>query len=152
MKALVGAFNQEKALVGAFSVIVKPVEERTDGSICGTSKHTQTLVTLLITQSILFLFILLEPTPWSWLSSTKNLFVNRSHKSKTNKHYKPHCLMLLGRMLIEDLILIIVCLRSSSQYAACWLLGRTSVSRDGALLMRKRRGEKREDAAMQRCR
>ena len=25
MKALVGAFNQEKALVGAFSVIVKPI-------------------------------------------------------------------------------------------------------------------------------
>ena len=25
VKALVGAFNQEKALVGAFSVIVKPV-------------------------------------------------------------------------------------------------------------------------------
>ena len=27
MKALVGAFNQEKALVGAFSVIVQPVAE-----------------------------------------------------------------------------------------------------------------------------
>ena len=27
MKALVGAFNQEKALVGAFSVIVQPVGE-----------------------------------------------------------------------------------------------------------------------------
>ena len=26
MEALVGAFNQEKALVGAFSVIVKPME------------------------------------------------------------------------------------------------------------------------------
>ena len=30
MKAIVGAFNQEKALVGAFSVIVKT--EKTDGS------------------------------------------------------------------------------------------------------------------------
>ena len=30
MKALVGAFNQEKALVGAFSVIVKPVMEPMD--------------------------------------------------------------------------------------------------------------------------
>ena len=30
MKALVGAFNQEKALVGAFSVIVKPVVEPMD--------------------------------------------------------------------------------------------------------------------------
>ena len=27
MKALVGAFNQEKALVGAFSVIIQPVME-----------------------------------------------------------------------------------------------------------------------------
>ena len=30
MKALVGAFNQEKALVGAFSVIVQPVVEQMD--------------------------------------------------------------------------------------------------------------------------
>ena len=30
MKALVGAFNQEKALVGAFSVIVQPVVEPRD--------------------------------------------------------------------------------------------------------------------------
>ena len=36
MKALVGAFNQEKALVGAFSVIVK-TNCGTDGSICGTN-------------------------------------------------------------------------------------------------------------------
>ena len=30
MKALVGAFNQEKALIGAFSVIVQPVVELMD--------------------------------------------------------------------------------------------------------------------------
>ena len=30
MKALVGAFNQEKALVGALSVIVQPVVEQMD--------------------------------------------------------------------------------------------------------------------------
>ena len=30
MKALVGAFNQEMALVGAFSVIVQPVVEQMD--------------------------------------------------------------------------------------------------------------------------
>ena len=30
MKAVVAAFNQEKALVGAFSVIVQPVEEPMD--------------------------------------------------------------------------------------------------------------------------
>ena len=38
MKVLVGAFNQEKALVGAFSVIVK-TGCGTDGSICGTTQH-----------------------------------------------------------------------------------------------------------------
>ena len=38
MKALVGAFNQEKALVGAFSVIVK-TGCGTDGSFYGTSRE-----------------------------------------------------------------------------------------------------------------
>ena len=46
MKALVGAFNQEKALVGAFSVIVK-TECETDGSfaalICPYFHSTPTL-------------------------------------------------------------------------------------------------------------
>ena len=37
MKALVGAFNQEKALVGAFSVIVQPVVEPMD---CFTALFT----------------------------------------------------------------------------------------------------------------
>ena len=36
MKALVGAFNQEKALVGAFSVIVK-TDCETDGALHSTS-------------------------------------------------------------------------------------------------------------------
>ena len=35
MKALVGAFNQEKALVGAFSVIVK-TDCETDGALHST--------------------------------------------------------------------------------------------------------------------
>ena len=38
MKALVGAFNQEKALVGAFSVIVKTGCVITDGSFYSTSR------------------------------------------------------------------------------------------------------------------
>ena len=38
MKALVGAFNQEKALVGAFSVIVKTGCE-TDGSFYSTTAN-----------------------------------------------------------------------------------------------------------------
>ena len=40
MKALVGTFDQEKVLVGAFSVIVK-TSCGTDGSICGTNEHTE---------------------------------------------------------------------------------------------------------------
>ena len=43
MKALVGAFNQEKALVGAFSVIVK-TDCGTDGSFYSTS-HMSHVVT-----------------------------------------------------------------------------------------------------------
>ena len=39
MKALVGAFNQEKALVGAFSVIVKTGCE-TDGALHSTNMNT----------------------------------------------------------------------------------------------------------------
>ena len=39
MKVLVGAFNQEKALVGAFSVIVKTGCE-TDGSFYSTSDNS----------------------------------------------------------------------------------------------------------------
>ena len=41
MKALVGAFNQEKALVGAFSVIVK-TGCGTDASFYSTSGYTYT--------------------------------------------------------------------------------------------------------------
>ena len=39
MKVLVGDFNQEKALVGAFSMIVK-TGCATDGSICGTNSDS----------------------------------------------------------------------------------------------------------------
>ena len=40
MKALVGAFNQDKALVGAFSVIVK-ADCETDGSFYSTNLNTE---------------------------------------------------------------------------------------------------------------
>ena len=42
MKALVGAFNQEKALVGAFSVIVQLHRLK---SICGTSQRQHSTLT-----------------------------------------------------------------------------------------------------------
>ena len=55
MKALVGTFNQEKALVGAFSVIVQPVvehytaltltlagaEDLLDGELAGPPRHVE---------------------------------------------------------------------------------------------------------------
>ena len=43
MKALVGAFNQEKALVGAFSVIAK-TDCGTDGSFYSTSNNEPDIV------------------------------------------------------------------------------------------------------------
>ena len=43
MKALVGAFNKEKALVGAFSVIVQPVVE--------PMEHYTALVEIVLTQT-----------------------------------------------------------------------------------------------------
>ena len=42
MKALIGAFNQEKALVGAFSVIVK-TDCGTDGSFYSTRRDTSSV-------------------------------------------------------------------------------------------------------------
>ena len=39
MKSLLGAFNQEKALVGAYSVIVK-TDCETDGALHSTSSDT----------------------------------------------------------------------------------------------------------------
>ena len=39
MKALVGAFNQRKALVGAFSVIVQPIVEPMDRFAALASTH-----------------------------------------------------------------------------------------------------------------
>ena len=47
MKALVGAFNQEKALVGAFSVIVK-TGCGTDGSFYSTRDWPNPTTTLLL--------------------------------------------------------------------------------------------------------
>ena len=54
MKALVGAFNQEKALVGAFSVIVKPVEEPMDRFAALANTNTSN-----ITHYSIYLFLYL---------------------------------------------------------------------------------------------
>ena len=46
MKALVGAFNQEKALVGAFSVIVQPVVEPMEHYTALITTDVAALITL----------------------------------------------------------------------------------------------------------
>ena len=52
MKALVGPFNQEKALVGAFSVIVK-TDCGTDGALHSSTAHSQ-----MVTLSVILVFSL----------------------------------------------------------------------------------------------
>ena len=64
MKALVGAFNQEKALVGAFSVIVQPVVELMDSFTA--------LVLILIYESNIT--ISNESGVASWWSAARTLF------------------------------------------------------------------------------
>ena len=49
MKALVGTFNQEKALVGAFSMIVKTGCE-TDGALHSSSKYRDSEIEAIILQ------------------------------------------------------------------------------------------------------
>ena len=61
MKALVGAFNQEKALVGDFSVIVQPVVEPMDrfaalNLMLSTSSHITLNVRIMQLFCFMFLF------------------------------------------------------------------------------------------------
>ena len=60
MKALVGAFNQEKALVGAFSVIVQPVLEPME-------HYTALVITRTITKPITVLSRLFQKVD-QWMS------------------------------------------------------------------------------------
>ena len=57
MKALVGAFNQEKALVGAFSVIVKTgcgTDEALHSTTCDpvTNNYSSDLLQVVVTSSL----------------------------------------------------------------------------------------------------
>ena len=52
MKALVGTFNQEKALVGAFSVIVK-TDCEIDGSFYSTSGEFLSLIMALLLSGVI---------------------------------------------------------------------------------------------------
>ena len=68
MKALVGAFNQEKTLVGAFSVIVKS-GCGTNGSICGTSDDPPTFLLTTARSAVAVIdwdiFIKTRPRPYA---------------------------------------------------------------------------------------
>ena len=83
MKALVGAFNQEKALVGAFSVIVQQVVEPLD-------RFTALIITfphLLHTVCVLFLripkelvpFVMMRPC-YDWSEILQRLDSRPSHR------------------------------------------------------------------------
>ena len=73
MKALVGAFNQEKALVGAFSVIVQPVVEPTEHY---TALNTTSLGHLMF----------LDPSDINWdrKGKDKMIILMSSHKISFN--------------------------------------------------------------------
>ena len=66
MKALVGAFNQEKALVGAFSVIVKPVVEPMDHF---TALLLLAKVAICMKRGVLANIAILCPSPFSRIDS-----------------------------------------------------------------------------------
>ena len=69
MKALVGAFNQEKALVGAFSVIIQPVVEPMDRFTALLRSHSPTWTTP-------------RPSPWScWADTTSSSSSSRPSSS-----------------------------------------------------------------------
>ena len=62
MKALVGAFNQEKALVGAFSVIVQPVVETMDrfAALKRAVKREDSGWIYYIAHNIIYIYIILS--------------------------------------------------------------------------------------------
>ena len=62
MKALVGTFNQEKALVGAFSVIVQPVVEPMD-------RFAALIITVLSQIASMTYFVEKEASHWTFIDS-----------------------------------------------------------------------------------
>ena len=76
MKALVGAFNQEKALVGAFPVIVQPVVEPMDrfAALHKTDDIHNVIIVMATTRCLLLLLGLFR-TPHNYLLFSMSLFV-----------------------------------------------------------------------------
>ena len=67
MKALIGAFNQEKALVGAFSVIVQPVVEPMEHYTALIRAHVRALIRHLARR-------LEAVVTWAWPGARSRLF------------------------------------------------------------------------------
>ena len=77
MKALVAAFNQEKALVGAFSVITNLRMELFEALVHSDTQDTNTTMDLIIifTSSAIYIFAMMT------INATKNVFLLFGHHS-----------------------------------------------------------------------
>ena len=74
VKALVGAFNQEKALGGAFSVIVQPVVEPMD-RFAALHKTDDIHNVIIVMATSRCLLLLLVPSRWSFQDITQLLII-----------------------------------------------------------------------------
>ena len=81
MKALVGAFNQEKALVGAFSVILK-TGCGTDGALHSTTDHQKN--TKLTTTGVYA-----AGSGWGWWPCPGRLTTNVASEAAAAPHCRP---------------------------------------------------------------
>ena len=121
MKALVGAFNQEKVLVGAFSVIVKPMDHYT--ALVGTHSSHAPTCSLLSSRGRLFqvLFSFLDtfsagmietPVSSGLLLSARNLDLDINLMMK----------IILSSCLHLHLLMVTSSLSSRSSLSKVWLL------------------------------
>ena len=90
VKALVGAFNQEKALVGAFSVIVQPINRFAELFLCRVCGDN------------CFVFVLLNA-----VSEMSHIDVDISHQSSNigNLRLSHYCLIVPLRQLFTIFVL-----------------------------------------------
>ena len=77
MKAVVAAFNQEKALLGAFSVITNLQMELFEALVHSDTQDTNTTMDLIIifTSSAIYIFAMMT------INATKNVFLLFGHHS-----------------------------------------------------------------------
>ena len=115
MKALVGAFNQEKALVGAFSVIVQLVVEPMDRFTALIRNYvlnylwSQPKLAQFVVQGLVTLFSRI--TKLGWFDSDKEEFVFRAVITDVTKFLQgsaEHC--MVGVQLLSQLVCEVTCL------------------------------------------